>query len=346
MYSTVNPALCKPVSRWLIACLCMVALMVVVGGLTRLTESGLSMVEWKPATLLPPMNETEWQDEFLKYQQSPEFRKENHLMEVDDFKGIFWLEYIHRLLGRLVGMVFMLPYVYFLWRRAFTPAFSLKLLGIFALGGMQGVIGWYMVKSGLVDQPWVSPVRLAMHLGMAFIIFGLLLWQWLTLQHVTNKSTVKHILPIFCLGALYLQILLGALVAGMDAGLAFNTFPDMNGEYLPSGMGVISPWYLNLIENPTTAHAIHRYGALAVTILLSLLGYRLYKSGHIVPALMLASALFLQVLLGIFTVVYGVPILLASLHQVVALALFGTVILTIARTTYPPLADSPRACSQ
>lgn len=337
MHSNVNLPLRKHVKNWLLICLFMVALMVAVGGLTRLTESGLSMVEWKPTTLFPPMNAEEWQEEFGKYQSSPQFQKVNHQMNVQEFKSIFWLEYVHRLLGRLVGFVFFVPYLYFLWRRALEKPLAIKLLGIFLLGGMQGFIGWYMVKSGLIDQPWVSPVRLAMHLSMAFILFGLLQWQWLNLcgwaeqrDRFQHSARIK-LWSIICLLALFVQIILGALVAGLDAGLVFNTFPDMNGEYLPQGIWLLEPWYRNFAENPTAAHAIHRYGAVIVTIMLGVLVAGLYQAKYLKQSLTLAGVLLLQLILGTLTVVHAVPIALASLHQVMALILLASVILAVYR---------------
>jgi cytochrome c oxidase assembly protein subunit 15 len=321
----------KPILRWLVVCLALVSLMVVVGGLTRLTESGLSMVEWKPTTILPPLNDQQWLEEFSKYQQSPEYQKVNKGFGVEGFKQIFWLEYIHRLLGRLIGAVFFFPFAYFLARRMIPFPLTWRLAGIFLLGGMQGCIGWYMVRSGLVDQPWVSPVRLMLHLGMAFLLFGMLWWQILKLQY--HDSPLPHRKPFLWIGlliALYLQILMGALVAGMDAGLLFNTFPTMAGEWVPAGIWLLDPWYLNLFENGTTVHFLHRLGALIVTVALVLAVFQtLHSQKHATVrenAKLIFAALIAQIVLGILTVVYAVPIAIATAHQGAALLLMAAVI--------------------
>ncbi len=331
MQSNLIPSNRKPIIGWLWVCLLLVALMVTVGGLTRLTESGLSMVEWKPTTILPPLDQTSWEEEFTKYQQSPQYKKVNHGMKLAEFKEIFWLEYIHRLLGRLVGVVFSLPYLFFLTKKMLPTPLAVRLGGILILGGLQGVIGWYMVKSGLIDQPWVSPVRLAMHLGLAMLIFGLILWHILVIKHgIPVKWRFSNYWG-FALILLFGQILLGALVAGMDAGLLYNTFPDMNGEWLPNGIWLLDPWYRNLAENGTTVHFLHRLGALLVTIALITLASRNIKQSW--PVLM---ALAYQITLGAMTVIYGVPIVLASAHQVAALVLFGTVIQQLFLTSRQP----------
>ncbi len=322
----------RAVRWWLVICMCMVACMVLVGGLTRLTESGLSMVEWKPLHILPPMNVEQWQEEFSKYQTSPEYLKKNHGMSLSEFKGIFWLEYLHRLLGRSVGVVFFLPWLFFVWRGMLTGALRWKTLGIFALGGLQGLIGWVMVKSGLQNNPWVSPVKLAMHLSMAFLIFNLLLWQWLNVRPITPQRNFLHRVyckrwVVFIIALLACQIVMGAFVAGMDAGLAYDTFPTMNGQWIPDGLLSIQPWWHNVVENPTMLQFNHRLGAYILTVLI-LLVWSMMNSHHKKHAFGLTftwiPVIFaLQFGLGVATVIWHVPIVLASAHQMVALALLA-----------------------
>jgi heme a synthase len=325
---------------WLRVCMAMVVLMVLVGGLTRLTESGLSMVEWKPLHLLPPMNEMEWAEEFAKYQQSPEFQKVNMGMDVAGFQKIFWLEYIHRLLARTVGLVFFLPLVWFAFRRALPGRTTLKLGGIFVLGGMQGLIGWIMVHSGLQNNPWVNPVKLAMHLSMAILIFSLILWQHQSLSSAPKHSTStqpRWLRPAL-IGALALssvQIILGALVAGMDAGLVYNTYPTMDGAWIPEGLANLQPWWRNAVENVTAIQFHHRIGAHIV--LLVMIGlwvamqrtqatYFLGKARHGLICIMAV-----QFLLGIFTIIWHVPIAIASAHQLGAVALVGVLVVLLHR---------------
>ncbi len=301
--------------------------MVVIGGLTRLTESGLSMVNWHPINgIFPPLNEAEWLVEFEHYKTSPEYQKINFGMSVNEFKGIFWLEYIHRVLGRVTGLVFFLPFAFFLIKGMLSRPLALKLGGIFLLGGAQGLLGWYMVKSGLVNEPSVSPLRLASHLSMACLLFSLLLWQWLKLfrpAHINHFS----ILPFGLIIATFIQIILGALVAGLDAGLAYDNFPTMNGQWLPDGLWLQEPWWKNLYQNATTVQFIHRLGALLLTVYIGVLIWKLQKEKlcNFTQACChsLIIVLILQITLGALTIIHHVPLLLALLHQFVALILLG-----------------------
>ena len=225
----------KPIAWWLLVCAAMVFVMVILGGATRLTESGLSMVEWKPFTLLPPMTDAEWQAEYNSYQTSPEFHKKNSWMTVEDFKEIYWLEYIHRLWGRLIGLFFAVPFIWFAYKRALNRTLALKLTGLFALGGAQGVLGWLMVVSGLQDTPDVSQYRLAAHLSLAFVVYGLILWVALDLFRSTTKIASPIIsnpgfarLTLGVVGGVLLVTMSGAFVAGLNAGLIYNTFPLMD----------------------------------------------------------------------------------------------------------------------
>ena len=334
MQSSLVPANRKPVLVWLWCCVFMVTLMVVVGGLTRLTDSGLSMVEWQPIHgTLPPIGETEWQEELENYRQSPQYQQINKGMSVEEFKGIFWLEYIHRLLGRLVGLIFFLPFALFLLKRILPTTLSLRLAGIFLLGGAQGLMGWYMVKSGLVDVPWVSPLRLMAHLSLAFIIFGCLWWHMLLLRFPATTPEKPHPeknLTLLSSALLFIQIMLGAIVAGLDAGLLYDTFPKMAGEWVPNEILALEPWHRNLYENPSMAHFIHRAAALLVTVSITILAVRLWNRPPNKLAryalYSLCTALAAQVALGVTTVVYQVPLSLAILHQLVALLLFAAML--------------------
>lgn len=310
----------------------MVALMVLVGGLTRLTESGLSIVEWAPLKgTLPPMSDAAWSKAFSAYQQTPEYIQKNHGMTLAAFKAIFWWEFMHRLIGRLIGAVFLLPLVYFAVTKRISRRKTLTLTAIFALGGLQGGIGWFMVKSGLVDMPMVSPVRLALHLGMAFAIFILLLWQ--ALGYLSGKQAVlkpkaaamfarSRMLFALLLG---FQVLLGALVAGNDAGLVYNSFPTMNGQWLPGEWLDLQPVWRNFIENHATVQWMHRIMAYLAVAALLWHGWTAKSEWkrekvklHVILLILVVAC---QVVLGVSTLLYMVPVGLASLHQVTALTL-------------------------
>lgn len=333
-YPSLKTSERKGLSMWLACSIAMVLLMVLVGGLTRLTESGLSMVNWHPIHgILPPMNEAEWMEEFAHYQTSPEYQQVNFGMTLEEFQGIFWLEYIHRILGRLAGLVFAVPYFYFLARGILKDGLALKLGGILLLGGAQGLLGWYMVKSGLVKDPMVSPLRLTAHLGLACLLFSLLLWQWLRLRTIPQT----HALPFATLGLIgiiFVQILLGALVAGLDAGLAYNTFPTMNGQWIPNGLWLKTPWWDNFYTNATTVQFVHRLGALCVCLYSLAFLLKHYPKAHSTTTtrkvmLFFTALLFLQMAVGIATLLLHVPLSLASLHQLLAIFLLGAAITLI-----------------
>lgn len=312
----------RRVGLWLLICCALVIVMVLLGGVTRLTESGLSIVEWKPVTgVLPPLGEAAWRDEFAKYQQFPEYRKVNHGMTLAEFQRIWWMEYSHRLFGRLIGVVFLLPFLWFLARRAVPPGLTGHLWLVFLLGAAQGAMGWYMVKSGLVDRPDVSQYRLAAHFGLAVVIYLYMLW--LALGLLWPPRARADIGAGLVLVLVVIQALLGALVAGLDAGLHYNTFPLMNGEFVPAGIGQQEPWWLNLFENPITVQFQHRLGAYVVTLAALWLWWRTPGATRHV----LLAALALQMLLGILTLLYVVPLPLAAAHQAGALLLLTTVLL-------------------
>jgi cytochrome c oxidase assembly protein subunit 15 len=320
----------RPIALWLLACAVMVFAMVVVGGLTRLTHSGLSIVEWKPVIgALPPLNEAAWQAEFEKYQLTPEYQQVNRGMDLDGFKGIFWLEYYHRLLGRLIGFVVLLPFLYFWWRKRIPPGFTPKLIGVFVLGGLQGALGWFMVASGLVDTPRVSAYRLTAHLGLAVIIYGYLLWLLFGLlrpQPVAAPAGARRFAG-WVVGAVFVTILAGGFVAGLRAGFAYNTFPLMNGSWLPVGMWAQEPWWRNLFENVGTVQFNHRLLAYVLTGVIAAYWWRLrtlaLPSDVRLASHLLLAALALQLTLGISTLLLRVPLSLAAAHQGMALVVLS-----------------------
>lgn len=319
--------------------------MVLVGGITRLTGSGLSMTNWKPVTgWLPPISEAQWQDEFSFYKQSPEFIKINSYMQLNDFKEIFWLEYVHRIAGRLTGVIFLLPLLFFTIRGWLERSSTLKLLGIFTLGGAQGIVGWLMVSSGLKDAPHVSQYWLAFHLISAFIIFSLTLLMALHMQfkdNILRLSASHKSLPqlkffaILSLIALFVQSAMGALVAGLSAGKIYNTYPLMDGKFLPDGFGSIAPFYLNLFENIALVQFNHRHFAIFVLMLATTILFIAHKSNFSKAirtiSIAVVSIISVQILVGINTLLLAVPIYLGSLHQMVALvAISVTVFLNYA----------------
>lgn len=317
------PARRNPIGLWLLAVALLVAAMVLLGGATRLTDSGLSIVEWKPVTgAVPPLSAADWQAEFDKYRQFPEYQKVNRGMSLDAFKRIYWFEWAHRMLGRLIGAAFLLPFLWFLFRGRIDRPLGLRLGGLFALGALQGGVGWWMVASGLVDRPDVDHLRLATHLGLAFLIFGALLWQAWRLLAPAARSPAPRALALALLAAVFVQILLGALVAGLDAGLAYNTFPTMNGEWLPADLVRPGPWW----DNPTAVQFVHRLGAFAVAGLCLAAWLRAPQAFGL--ALAAAAA---QFALGVLTLVLQVPATLGLLHQAGALALFAASLWTVYR---------------
>lgn len=317
-------------NRWLVACMTMVVLMVLIGGVTRLTESGLSIVEWKVLSgTLPPLSQEAWEQEFHDYQATPEFQKINSYFGLAEFKRIFWLEYIHRLLGRITGIVFLLPLIYVAARRALPARYIGRMFCLSALVGVQGLFGWIMVKSGLQDDPRVDPIRLALHLSTAFTLFSLLWWQWLHLKREAISTSLKYrgSLPILAFIALLaIQIILGAFVAGHDAGMIYNTYPLMDGKFIPDGMMMLEPWWRNHLEHIPMVQLQHRLMAKLLLVAAAALAWYLWARSS--PAQKPAIRFFLIILfaqfsLGVATLIYEVPIALGSLHQLIALALLA-----------------------
>jgi cytochrome c oxidase assembly protein subunit 15 len=319
----------KPIAVWLFIVSAMVFCMVVLGGVTRLTQSGLSMVHWHPVTgWLPPLGQVEWEAVFSEYRKSPEYLKVNEGMSLAEFKGIFWFEFTHRLLGRLIGVAFFVPMVVFWIKGWIDRTLAPKLIGLFILGGLQGVLGWYMVKSGLVDRPDVSQYRLAAHLGLALAILAAMLWVALGLVRPAPSVTPDNGLKKGVWGLLSLIILTalsGAFVAGLDAGYIYNTFPLMEGGFVPDGIWALSPVYLNFFENIPTVQFDHRILAettfVAVMVFWWRAGKKQLTTAQALATKVLAAVAVVQMGLGISTLLLVVPVSLAVLHQTGALAL-------------------------
>jgi heme a synthase len=303
----------RAVGYWLLAVAAIVLAMVVIGGLTRLTGSGLSITQWDLLIgVVPPLSDAQWHGAFAKYQQIPQYQLENQGMTLDGFKAIFWWEWTHRLLGRIVGLVFLLPALWFVWTGAIARKDWPRMAILFALGGLQGIVGWWMVKSGLETRVSVSQYRLAIHLGVAIILLGVLVWT--ALDHLRGEARPRARWSLAFAGLVYVQMLLGALVAGLHGGLVYNTWPSMNGHVLSEGpFGWRSPF-----EDPGLAQFDHRLGAYAVVIAALALAFRIRSRSALVAA---ALALF-QAMLGIFTLLMQAPIDLAAAHQLTAALLF------------------------
>jgi cytochrome c oxidase assembly protein subunit 15 len=313
---------------WLLFCAATVFVMVVVGGVTRLTQSGLSMVEWAPIMgIIPPLNETEWMAVFEKYRLSPEYLKINAGMSLDEFKSIFYWEYGHRVLGRVIGLIYLLPLLYFLARGMVPRGWYGRLAALFILGGLQGLLGWYMVKSGLVDVPHVSQYRLTAHLGLAIVIFATMLWyamDFLRGERLATHSSAGFLrLTAWSAGIVFLMMLSGGFVAGTKAGFIMNTFPTMNGQWIPQGLAAMQPFWHNLFENPVTVQFIHR--CLAVVVVLSVVACFWYslRQTFATRAWLLLGVMILQVTLGITALVMRVPVWAGAAHQAGAVALLA-----------------------
>ncbi len=331
----------RPIGIWLLMLCAMVFLMVILGGLTRLTGSGLSMVEWNPIFgILPPLDHAEWERVFALYRESPEYRLVNPGMDLAGFQAIYWLEYFHRLFGRLIGAAFLVPFLVFLRRGMLRRDDLPRLLGMFLLGGLQGLIGWYMVKSGLVDNPHVSQYRLALHLLTGVLIYGYIYWT--ALHYLRGRATASPAPGAWpfrlAVALVFLTMGAGALVAGLKAGHAFNTFPKMAGEWVPDFLFPRSPWWINLFEDHATVQFQHRVlGLVTGLVLLStaVLRYRLAGT-HMRPWLAALGVMaIVQPSLGIATLVLQVPIALASLHQAGALVLMTLVLHLLHLTRHP-----------
>jgi len=317
---------------WLLFCAVVVYLMIVVGGITRLTQSGLSMVEWKPIMgILPPFGEAQWMAVFDKYKQSPEYLKINAGMTLEGFKRIFYWEYGHRVLGRIIAIIYFVPLVYFLLRGMVPRQWYTRLFGLFVLGGLQGLMGWYMVKSGLVDVPHVSQYRLTAHLGLALVIFAYMLWFAMDFLRGDSKAShaSKRYLRATALVVVvvFLMMLSGGFVAGTKAGFIINTFPTMNGHWIPQGGLSLQPEWRNLFENPVMVQFIHRgFAVLVVLAVLSSFWVATNQRFRTMNALVVL-VMIVQVCLGISALVMRVPVSLGAAHQAGAVALLAAALL-------------------
>lgn len=320
-----------PVRVWLYCVAALVLLMVVVGGATRLTESGLSITSWKPISgIVPPLSDADWQAEFAAYRQIPQFQVLNSWMSLEDFKYIFWWEWGHRFLGRVIGLAFAVPFLVFLVQKRFTWGLAAPLAGLFVLGGFQGFLGWWMVSSGLSELTSVSQYRLAAHLGAAALLFVALTWVARRLTPTGVRSGDGSVWPVTgLLILLLLQIVAGAFVAGLDAGMGYNTWPLMDGEWIPAGLDAMTPLWRNLFENNLTVQFIHRAIAYAIVVYVLFILVARWRRGGLVDAHQwlprIAFLVLLQVGLGIATLLAAVPISLALGHQALAFMLAGAV---------------------
>lgn len=329
----------KRVIYWLFTGCILIFIMVIVGGITRLTDSGLSISNYKLITgTIPPIGEAEWQEAFELYQQYPEFQKLHSHFTLDDFKSIYFWEWLHRVIGRLIGLVFIIPFIYFLATKQLTKATIKKCIVLLILGGFQGFLGWYMVKSGLVDNPDVSHFRLAAHLTTAFLTFAATLWVALDLIFPHKKIVNKKFRNLIIAGylVLILQIIYGAFVAGLKAGLLHNHWPFMNeGKFMHETVYIFEPFYKNLIENPSGIQFIHRTFAYIVVVFILIIWYQAKRMTLTKFQNTAVDSLFilvvLQFLLGVLTIIYAVPLWLGIAHQVGAFLLLTAMTFTLHR---------------
>jgi cytochrome c oxidase assembly protein subunit 15 len=334
----------KMITAWLFSGCILIFCMVVIGGITRLTGSGLSITEWNVVMgAIPPLNDQQWNEAFEKYQQIPQFQKLNYHFTLDDFKKIFFWEYLHRLVGRMIGLVFIIPFLIFYFKRMLDKNLVRKALLLFALGALQGFLGWFMVKSGLTEKTSVSHIRLAIHLVAAFLTFGFTFWYALDLVYRDEKPFVQEKLTTLVRGLfalVLLQIIYGAFTAGLHAGRIANTFPTMDGQWIPGGLYALSPGYLNFFDNLITVQFIHRCLAMLVVIA-SFLVY--FTANNQNPGnsqrrgiTFLIITIGLQFLLGVATLLSKVNIPLAVMHQAGAFFVFASSVFLMHRIRRSP----------
>lgn len=338
MHAPQNTAVTRPraIANWLLVVAALVFVMIVVGGITRLTESGLSITRWEPVSgAIPPLNEADWQREFNLYRESPQYQLVNRGMTIDDFKFIFFWEYIHRLLGRVIGLAFALPLAWFALKRAIPKGYSWKLVGLLVLGGLQGAIGWWMVASGLIDVPEVSHIRLAVHLLTALTIFAALIWVALDLRTLARAPEERPARPtltgVWALCLLFVQMLFGAYVAGLEAGYAFNSWPLMGEEIYPRAAEWLQPALRNFVDNPVTVQFVHRWLAFVAAAIIGLLALQAWQRGDKLQGGVLAMTVLIQIQLGILTILTGVELWIGVAHQGMAAVLLAALIVTAHR---------------
>ena len=326
---TINPKINNQLSIWLIFMFWIVSVMIVVGGLTRLTDSGLSITKWQLFSgLLPPLNENDWISYFDLYKEIPEFKLQNYNMGIQEFKIIFWWEWAHRFLGRLIGIGFLIPLIYFSFKIKISELLNLYL--IFFLICFQGFIGWYMVSSGLVDRIDVSHFRLSIHLLIAFLILSLILWNYLKLRNekiISNK--INSIIPFSFLILIFIQIAIGAFVSGMDAGKIYNSWPFMGNSYFPDDNDFMNLFKISAFSDPSLVQFIHRNLAYLIGVFYLLIFYKIYKNkmNELYRSInILGFFIILQIILGILTIIYGAQIYIASMHQISSIFLVSSCI--------------------
>jgi cytochrome c oxidase assembly protein subunit 15 len=341
----------RAVRLWLFSVAALIALMVLVGGATRLTESGLSITEWKPVTgALPPLSQAEWEQAFAAYKQIPQYQALNAGMTLAQFKSIFWWEWSHRLLGRVIGMVYLLPFLFFLWRGGMAGELKRRLWLIFGLGALQGAVGWWMVASGLSERVEVSQYRLATHLVLALLIFAAIVW---TLRRLRERPSLAvparlKVTAALLLALTFVQLYLGALVAGLRAGLVYNTWPDIDGGFIPAAarLWFQQPWWRNLFENTLTVQFEHRmtaYTLFALAVFHAFDAVRSRVDRTVVSgALWLVAVVTLQATLGILTLLNQVPIDLALSHQAVAIAVLTLAVMQAERLAAQQVVAMPQ----
>ena len=312
----------RAIARWLLSVAALVFIMVVVGGITRLTESGLSITQWKPITgAIPPLTHDQWMEAFRLYQKTPEYQQINKGMSLDDFQFIFFWEWAHRLLGRLIGLAFALPLLWFAWKRAIPAGYGWRLVALLALGGLQGAIGWWMVQSGLSERTDVSHYRLAVHLLTALFIIGGLIWTALDLRMLAGDRNAQPAMlrpfALMVLVGLFVQLLFGAFTAGLNAGYVANTWPLMNDRLVPDGIERTGSLWETLSSDPYLVHFIHRWWAWGAAILAIMLARKAKRAGQRGASFAINASVGTQFILGIATVMSGIALPLAVLHPAV-----------------------------
>ncbi len=322
-----NTVIKKYISLWLISMFWIVAIMIIVGGLTRLTDSGLSITQWQLFSgILPPFNEIQWNKYFDLYKKIPEFKLQNYSMTIDEFKVIFWWEFAHRFLGRLIGILFFFPLIYFFIKLGFNKTKNLFI--IFILICLQGFIGWYMVSSGLVDRVDVSHYRLSLHLVLAFVILSLIFWNYLKYNQVKHsKEKIKHSLPIVFLLLLFIQITIGAFVSGLDAGKVYNSWPLMGSSFFPDDNLFQNLFYLSAFNDPSLVQFMHRYLAYLIFLFYLFIFVKIYKNrllGLFTGINVVGFLLVLQIILGILTLLFDAQIAVSSMHQISSIFLISS----------------------
>ena len=326
---TINPKINNQISLWLIIMFCFISLMIIVGGLTRLTDSGLSITKWELFSgILPPINNNDWILYFNLYKEIPEFKLQNYDMSMSEFKIIFWWEWLHRFLGRIIGITFLIPLIYFSFKIKIIRL--LNLYFIFFLICLQGFIGWYMVKSGLVNRVDVSHFRLSVHLLGAFFILSLIFWNYLKINNVAKVQINIHpILPFILLILIFLQIIIGAFVSGMDAGKIYNSWPLMGNTFFPNDNNMMNLFKISAFSDPSLVQFIHRNLAYVIGIFYFILLYKIYKNKmkNLYKSINLVGYfIILQIILGIITILNGAQIYIASLHQISSIFLVSSCI--------------------